>query len=119
MTTTTDKLTVLHLAGAGGPLTLTKIDNTLEAFQSKVQGIIQTVPGVGDLFAGADLYVNEEGMFKGMTLTMQVKHHNLLGPILFVGGVDDEGEATSLTDKQIEAIGKRLGMKPKVDPEAM
>jgi hypothetical protein len=66
-------------------------------------GYIQMVPYLG---GDVDLVCDEEGKLKDLEPNRPLwgGHDYAYGQFFFVGGADDEGESTSLTDEQITKL---------------
>ena len=98
------KIKVLFLEVQKEPVVL-EIDTGLEAMQKLVGGYIECVP-LND--HGLDLVCNEEGKLKqnpewNRTLRMQGKIYDIACGNCFVAKFNAEGEAVSLSDKEIAA----------------
>lgn len=90
-----------------------RIPNTLESFQSIVEGLIEQVCIEGELSGDArrsvSLYVNEEGKLDGMEPTLERRHRGrtvdvLVGPVVAIGETDDEGETVDITDDELRFL---------------
>lgn len=68
------------------PEVILSFENTLEAFQEKVGGYIETVTVATDLC----LIVDEEGVLKGKPFNCEVLGQGLYGTIIAVGVKGDE-----------------------------
>lgn len=73
-----------------------EIDNTLEAKQKIVDGLIECV-----YFNDVIIICNEEGKINGMTPNRDIGSDIVFGPFLIVGDDYENGEFKSLTEKQI------------------
>ena len=73
-----------------------EIDNTLEAKQKIVDGLIECV-----YFNDVIIICNEEGKINGMTPNRDIGSDIVFGPFLIVGDDYEKGEFKSLTEKQI------------------
>lgn len=73
-----------------------EIDNTLEAKQTIVDGLIECV-----YFNDVIIICNEEGKINGMTPNRDIGSDIVFGPFLIVGDDYENGEFKSLTEKQI------------------
>jgi hypothetical protein len=82
--------------------------NTLKVLQSAVDGLIQPV----DLSDSLTVWVNEEGLFRNdfdVNLFATAIYHQafptadnpLVGPAVFTGGSDDEGNTLGLSEQMI------------------
>lgn len=87
---------------------VTRIKNTLEAFQAFVGGYIQAVPLSQDVV----MICNEEGKLKDMQQNFRWLYDEVVGPVLFVGA-DDEGDFTDcpMNKKELERELMLLGVK--------
>ena len=86
----------------GRSITETGIENTLEAFQSAVDGYIETLTLVPDR---AVMIVNEEGLLRGMTpnpIASAVANTQIVGTAIVVG-VDGE-EFTDVPEDVVKCI---------------
>ena len=73
-----------------------EIDNTLEAKQKIVDGLIECV-----YFNDVMIICNEEGKINGMIPNRDIGSDIVFGPFLIVGDDYEKGEFKSLTEKQI------------------
>lgn len=73
-----------------------EIDNTLEAKQKIVDGLIECV-----YFNDVIIICNEEGKINGMIPNRDIGSDIVFGPFLIVGDDYEKGEFKSLTEKQI------------------
>lgn len=73
-----------------------EIDNTLEAKQKIVDGLIECV-----YFNDVIIICNEEGKINGMTPNRDIGSDIVFGSFLIVGDDYEKGEFKSLTEKQI------------------
>lgn len=81
----------------------------LEAFQAAVGGYIQAVPGSwSDRYT---LYANEEGLLLKLPFNLTWGGHALVGPVLFVGPVDFDGDDTELPEATALALVTDLAQK--------
>lgn len=85
----------------GQPQTVT-LDNTLTAFQQKVEGYLEalTLERPSRNTPGVILYFNEEGRMRNLAFNMRLAEHNLYGALLIVG-CDARGDAVNLTAEQV------------------
>lgn len=84
-----------------------KIDGSLESMQEIVKGYIQYV-NLGSIAVkpeldGYDLYCNETGKLDGLEPNIQFPHDVVCGNF-FISKADDEGNAITLTNEDIEKI---------------
>lgn len=92
----------------------TTSDNTLEAMQSIVDGLIERVP----LDDGVDLWLNEEGLLDGLTPNRIVTDSNgvewpIVGQFFICGVGVETGESLSLTDRQATEWLARVDESPR------
>lgn len=80
------------------PFEVKEIENNLETLQQLVGGYIEVVPYKDNIVIICD----EEGKLKGKEINISFSYDVIAGNCLFVG--TNEGDFTSLTDKQIEEI---------------
>lgn len=84
-----------------------EIDNTLEALQDIVGGLITSadLPDIFDVWG----FCNDEGLLIGLEPNIFRPEYGdgIVGPIVFVGGGDD-GESISLTSEQIKKVSTYL-----------
>ena len=73
-----------------------EIDNTLEAKQEIVDGLIECV-----YFEDVIIICNEEGKINGMHWNRDIGSDIIFGPFLIVGDDYENGSFKSLTEKQI------------------
>ena len=78
-----------------------EIDNTLEAKQEIVNGLIECV-----YFEDVIIICNEEGKINGMHWNREIGSDIIFGPFLIVGDDPELGEDRSLTKEQIEKYKK-------------
>lgn len=93
------------------------IDNTLEAMQAEVDGLIEVIP-VG---AGICIVCNDEGKLNGMQPNRWLGDDIICGPFFVVGDTGDD--FCSLTDEQIRVasayfsvIDVFTGNEPQLNP---
>ena len=75
------------------------IDNTLEAKQQAVGGLIECAYLIDD--PEVVIICNEEGKINGMKLNRYIGHDIIAGPFLIVGDDIDNSGFKSLTEEQI------------------
>ena len=82
---------------------IVEIDNTLEALQDIVGGLITSadLPNMYDVWG----FCNDEGLLIGLQPNIFRPEYGdgVVGPIVFVGGGED-GESKSLTSEQIKRV---------------
>jgi hypothetical protein len=101
-------ITVLYVP-VDGPAVTREVDPTLATFQELVGGNIEAISG-----QGWTAYLNEEGKLAELpgnpaaTLLaarlgwIYLPGDFLVGPVVFLGPVDDEGDDTSVTQRTLE-----------------
>lgn len=94
------------------------IDNTLEAMQAEVEGLIDIVPAG----RGMVLVVNDEGKLNGMQPNRWIGDDIICGPF-FVAAEGENGELKSLNDAQLKVasayfsvIDVFTGDEPQLEP---
>jgi hypothetical protein len=95
------KITVVACKPGKNPEVI-EIENTLEAMQHIVGGLIQLV-AVGEF----DLFVNEEGLILDLAYNRDVMGLPIVGP-LFLSKADDEGETIGLNPDEVQEALKLL-----------
>lgn len=80
-----------------------EVENTLEAKQELVGGLIEVVP-----FKNALIICNEEGKLLNMKPNVAFEYDYIAGDLLVVGDDIETGDFISLTDEQIRNIKKSL-----------
>lgn len=95
------KITVVACKPGKNPEVI-EIENTLEAMQHIVGGLIQLV-AVGEF----DLFVNEEGHLLDLAYNRDVMGLPIVGP-LFISKADDEGETIGLNPDEVQEALKLL-----------
>ncbi|MEA4988616.1 MAG: DUF3846 domain-containing protein [Anaerovorax sp.] len=102
----------------GKPPAVKEIENTLEALQAEVGGLIECVY----LDDGCLAVVNEEGKLNGMEPNRLLGSDIICGPF-FICGDSDDGEFISLDDKQVEQYTQMFsdvpaftGEEPELEP---
>lgn len=107
-TTTTIRVGVLR---PQAKLEALEIPRKLEEFQRLVEGDIECYVHPELSRVGVDGYANETGRWTKMPLNFwddqQVRW--ILGPVVFMGGVNDEGESLSITDEQLDVVSEFIG----------
>lgn len=90
------------------------IDNTLEALQAEVEGLITTAPIYDELHnLGIDIFADDEGLLKADPIKTLVKiegnkiNYCLVGNLVLVGYTPD-GDTVSLTQEQLDFIKQHL-----------
>lgn len=81
---------------------------TYPVLRDAVGGLIEPV----DLTPTLTMYVNEEFLYSGQEVNPIASHlfrsagadYNILGSVIFTGGVDEEGETVGLSDAQLYAL---------------
>jgi hypothetical protein len=85
---------------------LTKIENTLEAFQKLVGGYIEVVR----LDEGICAVINEEGKLLDLEPNILLRHDYLAGTVVLVT-TDGEGEFAGISKEQVKALeGMEFGL---------
>ena len=92
-----NKLKVIYLKVNEKPR-LIEIDNTLEAKQKLVDGLIELYPYRKNI----TIVCNEEGKIRNLKPNIDVKVDYIAGDCFFVG--DEDCEFRSLTDKEIKNV---------------
>lgn len=104
--TKSKKVTILLCRVGQEPQTL-DIDNTLEAMQGVVGGLIEMVP----LAPHIDIVCNEEGKLLSLPLNrMHPQGHDVICGDMFISRSNAEGETVSLTKKDIEKYTKQFAL---------
>ncbi len=85
-----------------------EITNTLEDMQKLVDGYIEVIPT--DIYDKVFMIVNEEGKLYELEPNIHYYRDIILGNVVFVR-IGNNGEWSSISDKQIAAIKKYFGMK--------
>lgn len=82
-------------------------ETSLKVLQTAVDGLIQPV----DITAKLTMWVNEEGLFRSdfeqnilATAFMPDGASPIMGPAVFTGGVDDNGETLGLSREDADSI---------------
>lgn len=86
--------------------------NSLEDLQREVGGLITSVWAGEELPQGTTVFANDEGILIGMQynyVASFVVGHPLVGPVLFGGVVNDEGETLSITPK-VESFIREMAL---------
>ncbi|WP_312354202.1 DUF3846 domain-containing protein [Aminipila sp.] len=114
---TGNKIKVVKM-DVGKPPVMKEIENTLEALQAEVGGLIECVY----LDGGCLAVVNEEGKLNGMEPNRRLGSDIICGPF-FICGDSDDGEFVSLDDKQVEQYTQMFsdipaftGEEPELEP---
>ncbi len=114
---TGNKIKVVKM-DVGKPPVMKEIENTLEALQAEVGGLIECVY----LDDGCLAVVNEEGKLNGMEPNRRLGSDIICGPF-FICGDSDDGEFVSLDDKQVEQYTQMFsdipaftGEEPELEP---
>ncbi|WMI82428.1 DUF3846 domain-containing protein [Anaerotignum sp. MB30-C6] len=114
---TGNKIKVVKM-DVGKPPVIKEIENTLEALQAEVGGLIECVY----LDDGCLAVVNEEGKLNGMEPNRRLGSDIICGPF-FICGDSDDGEFVSLDDKQVEQYTRMFsdvpaftGEEPELEP---
>jgi len=89
-------------------------DSSLKVLQSAVDGLIQPV----DVTETVTCWVNEEGLFRSdfrsNILASKTTGLNLKGPVVFTGGVGENGETLSLSYEDAEIIRQKASVAEKL-----
>lgn len=83
---------------------IVNIENTLEAYQSIVEGYIESVTLSPDLM----MICNEEGKLNNLTINFVLNHDPIVGTVLFTNY--NEEDLTDISDENINAIIKSFGI---------
>lgn len=95
------------------------VDDQLKILQTTVGGYVEAITLAGDLV----MWVNEEGKMNGLPFNQAatsifMMHRGgadyIVGPVVFTGGVDDDGETLGLSEMQIHQL-KTYAAMSKVD----
>lgn len=99
---------ILHLKANGENAEVIMKDSGYEASRELVGGYLEMLRVDDEI----DLWLNEEGKLDGLEPNFQLVHNGkvidvVVGDVFFASH-DDEGNTTSLTDKQINRIQERF-----------
>lgn len=83
---------------------IVNIENTLEAYQSIVEGYIETVSLGPDLM----MICNEEGKLNNLTINFILDHDPIVGTVFFTNY--NEEDLTDISDANINAIIRSFGI---------
>lgn len=87
-----------------GSLRIDEVESvTLGYLQTQVEGYIEHVHAPH----GMSAYVNEEGRLRGLPRNDEASHilgFDVVGNVVFTGGLDPEGEGVGLTQHQIDHL---------------
>ena len=84
-----------------------QIENTLEAKQEIVGGLIEDVTVLGD--DKVRIICNEEGKYLNLPLNRDIGYDIIAGTFIVVGVDEDDEDYLSLTDEQIEKYKVEFG----------
>jgi len=103
---------VLFKAPGAAP-EIQEIEHSLETMQGLVGGLLTTAHDPELDEAGVTIWANDEGLMLEMKHNfLDAYHQMIVGPVFF-SSHDDEGETTSLSDKQLELAQAYCRAQPK------
>lgn len=97
-----EKIKILYKQ-VGKPCEVREIENTLEAKQELVGGLIEIIP-----FHNVLLVCNEEGKLLNMPPNLLFKYDYIAGDCFFIGDDFENSDFKSLTDEEIEKCKKEI-----------